>query len=84
MPGGGWRPLAIQVLFANLAMAAALWMVAGPLDVWLDAAWHARALRLAGCIGLGIGVYLVALLALGLRPRHLRGAAAPRAPSRSV
>jgi putative peptidoglycan lipid II flippase len=84
MPGGGWRALAIQVLFANLAMAAALWMVAGPLDLWLDAAWHARALRLVGCIGLGIGVYLVALLALGLRPRHLRGAAAPRAPSHSV
>ena len=72
-PGDGWRWLAIRVLLANLVMAFALWLVAGPLDAWLEAAWHTRSLRLAGCIGLGAAVYLGVLLALGLRPRHLRG-----------
>lgn len=72
-PGDGWRWLAHRVLLANLVMAGALWLVAGPLDAWLEAAWHVRGLRLAACIGLGAAVYLGVLLALGLRPRHLRG-----------
>jgi putative peptidoglycan lipid II flippase len=80
-PGEGWRALAVRVLLANLAMAVALWFAAGPLDAWLEAAWQARGLRLAGCIGLGMGVYVATLLALGLRPRHLRGR--PDAPMRS-
>jgi putative peptidoglycan lipid II flippase len=71
-PGAGWRPLLGRVLCANFAMAVALWLIAGPLDAWLEAAWHARALRLAGSIALGAAVYLAVLLALGLRPRQLR------------
>jgi putative peptidoglycan lipid II flippase len=83
-PGAGWRPLLWQVLLANLAMVAALWLVAGPLDGWLEAAWQARGLRLAGCIGLGAAVYLGALLALGLRPRHLRSGSGAPPPAHSV
>jgi len=83
-PGEGWRPLAVRVLLANLAMAAALALVAGPLDGWLEATWHVRSLRLAGCIGLGLVVYLAALLALGLRPRHLRSRPGTPPASHSV
>jgi putative peptidoglycan lipid II flippase len=72
VPGRHWRALALRVAGANLAMMVALWLVAGPLEGWLEAAWHARAIRLAGCIALGAGVYVGALLALGLRPGHLR------------
>ena len=80
-PGEGWRALAMRVALANVAMAAALWLAAGPLELWLGAAWDARALRLAGCIGLGLAVYVGALLALGLRPRHLRSrSGTPSAP----
>jgi putative peptidoglycan lipid II flippase len=83
-PGAGLRRLLSQALFANLAMAVALWLVAGPLDEWLTAAWHGRALKLAACIGLGLAVYLASLLALGLRPRHLRGRPDATAAGRSV
>ena len=77
-PGEGWRRLGFQVLAANFAMAAVLLGLAGPLDDWLEAVWHERGLRLAGSILAGLAVYAVTLLALGLRPQHLRGASAPR------
>jgi putative peptidoglycan lipid II flippase len=84
VPGDGWRPLAIRVALANLAMAIALWLVAGPLDAWLEAAWQARSLRLVGCILLGLAVYLGALLALGLRPSQLRSRPGAPPPRHSV
>jgi putative peptidoglycan lipid II flippase len=71
-PGDGWNWLGQRALVANLAMAAALWFAAGPLEDWLEAGWRSRALGLTGCIALGAAVYLGTLLALGLRPRHLR------------
>jgi putative peptidoglycan lipid II flippase len=84
VPGDGWRLLALRVLLANLAMGAALFLVAGPLDGWLAAAWHERTLRLAACVGLGIIVYIASLLALGLRPGHLRGRPGAPPPRHSV
>jgi len=71
-PAAGWAPLLARVLFANLVMGALLLILAGPLDAWLNAAWHERALRLTFVIFLGLGVYLAALLVAGLRLRHLR------------
>ncbi|HKK02994.1 MAG TPA: murein biosynthesis integral membrane protein MurJ [Gammaproteobacteria bacterium] len=70
--GAGWGALLARVLLANVAMGVVLWFAAGPLEAWLAAEWHLRALRLAGCIALGLAVYLVALWALGLRPAQLR------------
>jgi putative peptidoglycan lipid II flippase len=75
-PGNGWSLLTARVFLANLAMAAALWLLSGPLDGWLSAGWESRAARLAACVAAGLAVYVVALLVLGLRPRHLRGRAA--------
>jgi putative peptidoglycan lipid II flippase len=83
-PGAGWAPLFARVLFANLVMGLGLWVMAGPLDAWLDAAWHERGLRLAGIIFLGLGAYLAALLLAGLRPRHLRSAPGAPSPPHSV
>jgi putative peptidoglycan lipid II flippase len=83
-PGSGWGALAVRVLLANVAMAAVLWLVAGPLDAWLAASWDARVLRLAGCIALGLAVYLGALLAVGMRPRHLRSRIGTPPTSHSV
>lgn len=82
--GAGWRALLIRVLLANAAMGAALWFAAGPLDAWLEAAWQLRALRLAGCIALGLAVYLAVLWALGLRPGHLRSDSGAPGPRHSV
>ena len=76
-PGPAWGVLGLRVLAANLAMAAALWLAAGPLDGWLAAGGGERTLRISGCIGLGLAVYAAMLLALGLRPRHLRHATPP-------
>lgn len=84
VPGAGWRPLAVRVVLANLAMGGALWWAAGPLEPWLAAAWHARGLRLTACIALGLGVYLAALFALGLRPSQLRGGRGAPLPRHSV
>jgi peptidoglycan biosynthesis protein MviN/MurJ (putative lipid II flippase) len=72
------------LLLANLAMAIALWLVGGPLDAWLEASWRARSLRLLGCIGLGLVVYLGALLALGMRLGQLRSRPGAPPPRHSV
>jgi putative peptidoglycan lipid II flippase len=83
-PAVGWGPLALKVLLANLAMAVALWLVAGPLASWIEAGWRQRALWLALSIALGMAVYAGSLLALGLRPRHLRQQAGAPGARRSV
>jgi putative peptidoglycan lipid II flippase len=44
-----------------MAMAIALWLVAGPLDGWLAAAWHAREPAAGRLHRAGLVVYLVAL-----------------------
>ncbi|NGP52347.1 murein biosynthesis integral membrane protein MurJ [Thioalkalivibrio sp. XN8] len=83
-PLAGWGPLLGRVLFANVVMGLGLWLMAGPLDGWLAAAWHERGLRLAAIICLGFGAYLAALLLAGLRPRHLRSPAGAPTPPHSV
>ena len=84
VPGAGWRVLSLRVLLANLVMAGALWLAGGPLESWLDASWDDRALRLVGCIMLGLAAYAGTLLALGLRLRHLRGRSSAPPPPHSV
>ena len=73
-PRAGWGALALKVLVANLVMAAVVAWLSGPLQGWLDASWDGRTLKLVACIGLGLAVYAGALLAMGLRPAHLRHA----------
>lgn len=74
-PVSGWRPFLLRVSFAVLAMGAAVWFSAAPMTRWT--AWSAweRAWHLALLLFEGAAVYVAALAAAGLRPRHLRLAA---------
>ncbi|HEY5700838.1 MAG TPA: murein biosynthesis integral membrane protein MurJ [Gammaproteobacteria bacterium] len=70
-PLPGWGVLFVKVALANLAMLAALSFLNVEEGVWFGAAAPDRALRLAVLVAAGAAVYGAALLALGLRPRHL-------------
>jgi peptidoglycan biosynthesis protein MviN/MurJ (putative lipid II flippase) len=60
-----------QVFVAGAAMGGVLWFGAADLGAWLGQDTGLRAARLVGWIGLGVGVYFAALLALGWRPSEL-------------
>jgi putative peptidoglycan lipid II flippase len=70
-PRPGWRGFALRVGAANLAMAVVLLVGRGELALWLHAGLAERVGRLALLIGGGGLVYLLALAAMGLRPRAL-------------
>jgi putative peptidoglycan lipid II flippase len=70
--GKGWSPLLWRFAGANVLMAISLAWFDMPLDWWLQSGTADRSLWLALTIGVGGGVYLLALLALGLRPGALR------------
>jgi putative peptidoglycan lipid II flippase len=71
-PVTGWPLLLLRIVVANLAMAALLLWLAGPMQDWIDASPAERAGRLAACVAAGGAAYFAALALLGLRPRHLR------------
>ncbi len=71
-PARGWGALAVRALIANTAMAAVLAWLGGDLAGWVSDDWQGRALRLAGCIGAGLIVYLAALVLVGVRIGHFR------------
>lgn len=58
----------LKVATAVLLMCGALSMAHGPDAVWFEAGFLPRAARLLWLVLLGGGVYLAALLALGIRP----------------
>lgn len=72
VPAGGWARLAGQVAVSLCLMAVIVWWLSPPTETW--SAWGAaeRGLRLLWVIGAGGAVYFTVLIALGLRPRHLR------------
>jgi putative peptidoglycan lipid II flippase len=70
--GKGWSPLLWRFAGANVLMTLSLLWLDRPLDWWLRSGMADRSLWLALTIGVGGGVYLLALLALGLRPGALR------------
>jgi putative peptidoglycan lipid II flippase len=72
-PRPGWRRLGLQVGAAVVAMGLSIAWLAPPVEVWMDTARLQRVVWLSVAIGAGAAVYFVTLLALGLRPRHLRG-----------
>ncbi len=71
-PISGWGKLSVQAFLANACMAVVLVWLAGGLDGWLAADALGRAARLAVCVVAGLGVYLLVLLAAGLRPGDLK------------
>jgi putative peptidoglycan lipid II flippase len=71
-PPRGWPLLVLRGLGASLTMAVLLWLGSGELDQWLALSPAERVLRLGAWILAGALGYALALLALGIRPRHLR------------
>ncbi|MGB5736492.1 MAG: murein biosynthesis integral membrane protein MurJ [Thiohalocapsa sp.] len=71
-PGARWLRLLAQTTGASLVMGAVLWFTGGSTLAWTELEQGTRLLRLGLLIGLGALLYGGALLALGLRPRHLR------------
>ncbi|MEO1576931.1 MAG: lipid II flippase MurJ, partial [Pseudomonadota bacterium] len=73
--GPGWPLLLLRVLVACAAMSAVIaWLGGDPQD-WVPMTGRERVVRLLGVIAAGAAVYAAALLAMGLRPRHLSGGA---------
>ncbi|MFZ1324784.1 MAG: murein biosynthesis integral membrane protein MurJ [Candidatus Contendobacter sp.] len=70
-PLGGWPRFLLQLALANLAMGLVLWFGVGHLDSWLQASAKARLWHLSGLVVAGGASYLLAVLAVGIRPRHL-------------
>jgi putative peptidoglycan lipid II flippase len=71
-PGTGWRKLLLQILLANIAMAAALYFFSGDTAYWLQLPTWPRLGRLMACVVGGAGVYFAALWLAGARMEHFR------------
>lgn len=70
-PEPGWWGFIIRIATATGAMAALLWWGAGILDGWLAADVWQRVGRLTFWVIIGMLVYGLGILALGIRPREL-------------
>ena len=70
-PRAGWVKFLAQLAAANLAMGLILWFGAGSLEHWLNASARERLWHLSWLLVAGGGGYLLAVLAVGIRPRHL-------------
>ncbi|MGJ8668633.1 MAG: murein biosynthesis integral membrane protein MurJ [Oceanococcus sp.] len=68
-----WGRVCGQYLIASMLMAAVLWGLNPTQGWWFEAGALERGVRLLGIILAGVGTYFFALLALGLRPKHLSG-----------
>jgi putative peptidoglycan lipid II flippase len=68
----GWPAFLMRVLVANLVMGALLLWLAGDTLAWAQMPFLERVWRGGGGILLGATAYFAVLLALGMRPRHLR------------
>ena len=71
-PSPHWRRQALQMLAANLAMAAFLWWAGGSWADWTDWQASARVLRLGLCVLGGGAIYGAMLWLTGFRVRELR------------
>lgn len=65
-----WRPYMLRIVAANAIMSAFLYYFVD-VKLWLDWSASQRGLHLALAIGLAIAIYSLALLLLGIRPRHI-------------
>ena len=72
-PDAGWPRFLLQIAAANLIMGGALWWASGDLEqMWLEATLEERLLRLCAVVIGGFIVYVLAVGAVGIRPRHLK------------
>ncbi len=66
------RQRMLQVSVAGLVMVLVIGTLIPAAEAWFDASAIHRAAWLAGAVTAGVAVYGLALLGMGLRPRHLR------------
>ena len=67
----GWLPYLAKILFASIFMAAIVWYL-NPNDIWWqDAGVFRKIGALGGLVLSAIVAYLLAILAMGIRPRQL-------------
>jgi putative peptidoglycan lipid II flippase len=71
-PEKGWRKLMLQILLGLLLMTVAVLVFRHFVGDWTDYVWWRRVLLLLGVVASGAAAYGTALIATGLRPRHLR------------
>ena len=70
----GWWRYSAKVVLALLALAGAIVLLMGDAQQWLFWSAGQRAGQMALLVISGVLLYFAVLAALGLRPRHLRGA----------
>jgi putative peptidoglycan lipid II flippase len=71
-PQTGWGVLGLRLLLANAAMVAVILWLGSESQSWQEWSVWQRAWQLGILCMAGGSVYFVVLLAVGLRPRHLR------------
>ena len=69
-PDAGWLKFLGQIGFASLLMGLVLYLGVESLSVWNTWTVYQRSLHLLIWVIVGAGIYFVALLLLGLRPRY--------------
>lgn len=65
---------ALKLVIAGVAMVAAVLWLNPAMDIWLSWSFGSRCLQLAILIGAGALVYLMSVLVMGVRIRHLKAA----------
>ena len=68
----GWATSMIRFLVANLAMSIVIYQFLRPLDWWLSVSPIHRIGVLTAIVVAAIATYFLALLVVGMRPRHFR------------
>ena len=71
-PRPGWGGFIARVVVGNLILGVVLWVARGEPAAWLEAGAAPRAFRLCTVIAMGMALYAVVMLGLGLRPRDFR------------
>lgn len=64
----------IRLIIAAVAMTAVIWFSIEDIPQWLTWSLEYRAVMLAAMIAIGAITYILVLLALGIRPKHLKAA----------
>lgn len=69
----GWASFLVKLMLANTAMTAVVWLMMGAGADWLSWGTWDRAGWMAIIVGAGMAVYVITLVAAGLRLKHLKG-----------
>ncbi len=71
-PRSGWPGFLAKIAFANVIMVLFLWYLRGEPSLWIEADTTLRVVRLSLTVIGGAAVYALCLVAVGIRPAHLR------------